>query len=177
VSRLTGDPVGLWAAIRPLAVPVAAAVATTATLGSLYLSEVAGYDPCRLCWVQRAFMYPAAVLLIIAAVTRRTALALVGGGLALIGLPIAVFHRYDQAVGGVGDFCDAANPCALIWVEEFGFVTIPTMAAAGFFAVVVFVALHALDARNSLRSTSTTPSTSPATVGEPSDDPASSTRS
>jgi disulfide bond formation protein DsbB len=141
-SVLSGDRFGLWAALRPLAVEFAAAVAVTATAGSLYLSEVVGYTPCQLCWVQRAFMYPAALALVGAALTRRPVLAWVGGGLAAIGLPIAIFHRYDQAVGGAGGVCDEANPCSLKWVEEFGFVTIPTMAALGFLAIATFVALH-----------------------------------
>ena len=34
-------------------------VAATATLGSLYFSEVAHFVPCRLCWFQRIAMYPA----------------------------------------------------------------------------------------------------------------------
>lgn len=136
VSATIGDRFGALAAIRPVAVPLAAAVATTATAGSLYLSEVAGYDPCRLCWVQRGFMYPAAVLLIIAAVTKLRPAIWLGGLLATIGLPVALFHRYEQSAGEVGGFCDQANPCSLRWVQELGFVTIPTMAAAGFIAVV-----------------------------------------
>lgn len=33
-------------------------VACVATLGSLYLSEILGYEPCKLCWFQRILMYP-----------------------------------------------------------------------------------------------------------------------
>ena len=33
---------------RPLSRPLAAAVTTTCTLGSLYFSEIVGYVPCRL---------------------------------------------------------------------------------------------------------------------------------
>ncbi|MEZ5236155.1 MAG: hypothetical protein R2749_26195 [Acidimicrobiales bacterium] len=39
--------------IGPDATKLALAIATTATLGSLYLSEVANFIPCRLCWIQR----------------------------------------------------------------------------------------------------------------------------
>ena len=42
-------------------------VALVATLGSLYLSEVLGYRPCKLCWYQRIAMYPLALMLGIAA--------------------------------------------------------------------------------------------------------------
>lgn len=33
-------------------------VSLVATLGSLYFSEVRGYEPCELCWYQRILMYP-----------------------------------------------------------------------------------------------------------------------
>lgn len=143
-SAVTGDRVGLLRQLRPVAVELAVAVAVTSTLGSLYLSEVAGFDPCRLCWVQRGFMYPAAILLAVALVTRRRLPLLVAGALAGIGLPISIFHRIEQAAGGFGSLCDQDNPCSLRWVEHFGFVTIPTMAAAGFAAVIALVALASL---------------------------------
>lgn len=149
VSYATGDRLGLWAAIRPLATEFAAAVAVTATAGSLYLSEGAHYTPCRLCWVQRGFMYPAAVLLLLAMITRHAALRLVAGVMAVVGLAVSIFHRYEQAFGGVGDFCEADNPCSLRWVNEFGFLTIPTMAGIGFLTIAVLIGLRHLDDRSS----------------------------
>src|SRR3990167_11056557 len=38
-------------------------VALIATLGSLTYSEILGYDPCKLCWIQRIFMYPQVLVL------------------------------------------------------------------------------------------------------------------
>ena len=67
------DDAGLW---------IAATVALTATLGSLYFSEVAHYVPCRLCWFQRIAMYPLAVVLVIAAVRRDRAVRWYAGPLA-----------------------------------------------------------------------------------------------
>ena len=140
-----GDRTGLLAAVRPAAVELAAAIATTCMLGSLYLSEVVGYEPCRLCWVQRFFMYPASLVLIAAAVTKRRVLVILGGLLALGGLPVSIFHRYEQATGaGGGGFCDPDNPCSLIYVKQFGFITIPTMAGAGFIGILALVAVHLL---------------------------------
>ncbi len=147
VSYATGDRLGLWAAIRPVTTEFAAAVAVTATAGSLYLSEGAHYTPCRLCWIQRGFMYPAAVLLILALITKRAVLRLVAAALAVIGLAVSIFHRYEQAYGGIGDFCEADNPCSLRWVNEFGFLTIPTMAGIGFLTIAVLLGLRHLDDR------------------------------
>ena len=33
-------------------------VSLVATLGSLYFSEIRGFEPCTLCWYQRILMYP-----------------------------------------------------------------------------------------------------------------------
>jgi len=136
------DRLGLLSPIKQWGIGMAATIATVSMMGSLYLSEVANYEPCRLCWIQRGFMYPAALILIAATVTKNRILAVMGGVLALGGLPVALFHRYEQAQGPVGNFCDVAVPCSARWVNEFGFITIPTMAAAGFVSVFMLVAVQ-----------------------------------
>ncbi len=146
-SRLIGDRFLFLNLVEPLRLELIAAVATTAALGSLYLSEGAGFEPCRLCWAQRAAMYPLAVILIGAVIDKRFAsgriaasswLANVVGLVSVVGLGIAVFHRYEQSQGGVGSLCDPAVPCAARWLNHFGFMTIPTMAAIGFATIAVF---------------------------------------
>ena len=41
-------------------------VALVSTLSALFIGEVMGQAPCVLCWFQRAFMFPLAVILAIA---------------------------------------------------------------------------------------------------------------
>ncbi len=142
VDAITSRPLGVIKTIKPISLEMAAAIATTSMLGSLYMSEIANFTPCRLCWVQRYFMYPAAILLIIAVVTKRHTLKWVAFGLSAIGLPVSLYHRYDQASGHGGTFCDVDNPCSVRWVNEFGFITIPTMAAIGFVGVLTLILLH-----------------------------------
>lgn len=130
----------------PYALPVAAAVATVATLGSLYLSEVEGFVPCLLCWVQRGFMYPLAAFLIV--VSFRPVRW--GGPVALLaagaGGLVAVYHYGEQRgwVGGSEQFCDAAAPCTYVWVEQFGFMSIPFMAFSGFLLIALLAGLRML---------------------------------
>ena len=95
VSALIGDRFRVIANLRPVAVELAAAVATTAMVGSLLLSEAIGYVPCLNCWIQRAFMYPSSLLLIASLVTKRTAPARLAGGLSVLGLCVSIFHRYE----------------------------------------------------------------------------------
>src|SRR3990167_477179 len=40
-------------------------LSVSSLLGSLFYSEVALYQPCVLCWYQRIFMYPLAVLVLV----------------------------------------------------------------------------------------------------------------
>lgn len=125
---------GLWPAFS---------VAAVATGGSLYLSEVAGFDPCRLCWIQRGFMYPLAVVLGIAALAGWQRIRWFAIPWALGGAMVASWHvlieRYPDIEGSTS--CDPTNPCSLNWVPWNGYLTIPTMALSGFLAVVVLLAL------------------------------------
>lgn len=126
----------------PLARPLAAAITTTAMLGSLYFSEIVNYVPCRLCWYQRIMMYPLAVILIIAALRRDNKIGWYAVPLATIGASISTYHwlleRFPNLDSGA---CDVTVPCEFIWFQEFGFVTLAFMAFTGFLAVIVFTTL------------------------------------
>ena len=142
VALLTGrGREALHDTIGRQALPLAAVVATVSTLGSLYLSEIADFTPCRLCWVQRGFMYPLAVVLWIAAWRRAHRVWMFAAPYALAGGAVAVYHYLEQRVPSLGDggFCDASVPCTVIWVWRFGFVSIPFMALAGFVLIAALM--------------------------------------
>ena len=126
------------------ALPAAAAAAAVASLGSLFMSEIAGFTPCRLCWLQRGVMYPLAILLLAGLIWRWSWAWMAALPLALAGAGVAFFHYGGQQewFGGSGAFCDAAVPCSDIWVNEFGFITIPFMAFAGFVFIAALCGLH-----------------------------------
>lgn len=118
-------------------------VAATATVGSLLYSEWIGFEPCRLCWFQRIAMYPLAVVLLIGAIRRDLAARFYALPLALIGLAISVWHYLTQMFPSLETgACDIDNPCALRYVEMFGFVSIPFMAGAGFIVVSVLLLFY-----------------------------------
>jgi disulfide bond formation protein DsbB len=135
-------PAAVLDAVAPVALPLAAAVALVSTLGSLYYSEVANFPPCRLCWYQRIGMYPLAVILAVAAWRRDAGVRWYAWPLCLAGGLVSVYHvlveRYPSLESGS---CDPANPCSIIWVERFGYVTIPTMALSGFALIAVLLLL------------------------------------
>jgi disulfide bond formation protein DsbB len=129
--------------LRRLALPLAAVVMTVTTLGSLYYSEIVGYTPCKLCWFQRICAYSLAVILVIAALRRDTAIRPYAVALATIGVPISAYHTWIQwfppATGTA--FCTTEAPCTERWVFELGFVTLPFMALAAFLFTLASMAL------------------------------------
>ncbi|MFZ9985143.1 MAG: disulfide bond formation protein B [Ilumatobacteraceae bacterium] len=140
ILRTTGFGASVIVGFRPFARPLSAAIATTCMLGSLYFSEIVNYKPCRLCWYQRGFMYPLAILLIVFTVIKTARIGRIVVPLAAIGAGISLYHwlleRFpDNLDSGV---CSKDVPCEFIWFELFGFVTLPFMALTGFLAIIVF---------------------------------------
>ena len=134
----------LRAIVGPAALWLAALVALVATTGSLYLSEVAGFVPCALCWYQRIAMYPLVVILGIAAWRNDPGVARYAGPLAGIGALISIYHIGVQRLPGLpSGACSLDTPCSVIYVERFGFVTIPVMALAGFLAILTLLLVYA----------------------------------
>lgn len=131
-------------AIGPVALPLATAVALTCTLGSLYLSEVAKYPPCILCWYQRIAMYPLVVILAVASLRRDRRVGWYVVPQALIGLGISIYHYLiERFPDSVSFSCSADVPCSTVWVWKFHFLSIPAMAGIGFALIITLVLLAA----------------------------------
>lgn len=158
-SEVPAAPEAWWSALRrdlsPMgAVGLAWLVAAVSMGGSLYFSESAGFEPCRLCWYQRGFMYPLVALLAITgwAVYRdgssgpSTWLRRLGMLAALGGAGVATWHWLIERFPSLEETssCDLTNPCSLIWFERLGFITLPYMAFSGFVLIVTLLAFASL---------------------------------
>ena len=119
----------------PLLLPLALAVATVATAGSLYYSEVAGYPPCELCWYQRICMYPLVPVLAVGLWHRGRSAGWYALPLAVVGLGVSAYHYQLQLFDSGSSSCDPSAPCAFQWVDALGFASIPFMAGCGFLAI------------------------------------------
>lgn len=71
-------------------------VALTATLGSLYFSEILHYIPCKLCWYQRILMYPLVIILGIAAVRKERHMYIYALPMSIWGAGISLYHYLMQ---------------------------------------------------------------------------------
>ena len=98
------------AARRDATAPLFAAwgIALASSLAVLFIGEVLGQAPCTLCWFQRAFMFPLAVILGVAFLAGDEGAWRYGLPLAGIGLAIAAWHTLLYA----GVIPEAARPCA-----------------------------------------------------------------
>ena len=75
---------------RPLG--AAWAIALLSSLAVLFVGEVMGQAPCDLCWFQRSFMFPLAIILGIAAFRSDRAVVPYGLALAFGGSLVALYH-------------------------------------------------------------------------------------
>lgn len=145
----------VFGAFRGLELWLAFGVAATATLGSLYLSEIAHLIPCTFCWYQRIAMYPLVILLGIAAWRTDHGIRIYAATLAVVGGAIAAYHRLVQYFPDLGgSTCSTGVPCTAAYFTEFGFVTIPYMAVSGF---LLILALLWMDRANSPASRASLP--------------------
>jgi len=124
-------------------------IATSATLAVLFFGEVMHYPICTLCWYQRIFMMPLAVILPLGLFPFDPRVVRYGLPLAVIGGLIAVFHQL-LVMGIIPDSikpCTQGVPCSTTVVTWFGFLTIPLL------SVLAFLTIAALLLAARLRST------------------------
>ena len=117
-------------------------IALTATLGSLYFSDVADFIPCRLCWFQRIAMYPLALILFLAVLARDRRGAYYALGLPVVGAVVSLWHLYIEAnPDAESPACRIGAPCSTKWIDQFGYMTIPLLALTAFAAIATLLVL------------------------------------
>ncbi|WP_214747782.1 disulfide oxidoreductase [Exiguobacterium sp. s189] len=114
-------------------------VALTATLGSLYFSEIREFVPCELCWIQRIFMYPLTIILGIAVFTDDRAVRKYVLPLTIIGGIVSLYHYLVQKVPGFAEIqpCAQGVPCSGQYINWLGFITIPFLALTAFTLITI----------------------------------------
>lgn len=114
-------------------------VSLTATMGSLFFSEIRGYEPCELCWIQRIFMYPLVLILGIAYVQKNSRIALTTAAFSLIGAMISLYHYGLQKVSFMSEKAPSCGrvSCTGEYINIFGFITIPFLALIAFVIIAI----------------------------------------
>jgi disulfide bond formation protein DsbB len=93
-------------------------------------------------------MYPLSIITLLAALAADHRVARYLLPLPIVGAGIAVYHLLvENRVIEQTKACLLSAPggCATKWIEEFGYVTIPTLALTGFALAFAFLLLAALE--------------------------------
>jgi disulfide bond formation protein DsbB len=124
-----------------------------ATLGSLFFSDVMGYQPCVLCWYQRICMYPLVVILFIGFIRRDPHAIWYAAPLAIVGWCISFYHNllYYNILPHSFKLCVSGVSCTTRYVEWLGFVTIPLLALIAFSVIIVCLVCFARSAHMNAR--------------------------
>lgn len=113
------------------------AMATGASLGSLFFSQVMELPPCSLCWYQRVFMFPLALVLLVGVFTGDRGVTRYALPLSIGGWLVALWHvlLHMGIVPESATPCSQGVSCADVQLELFGFASIPVMSFAAFTAI------------------------------------------
>ena len=119
-------------------------IALTATLGSLFFSEVMEFEPCRLCWYQRILMYPLVLIYFVGAFDKYLQGKKYARPFIILGLCFSFYHLLLQW----GILPESAAPCvegiscSSYYIKWLGFITIPTLSFTAFFLLFLFSLLE-----------------------------------
>jgi len=116
-------------------------IATASTLGSLFFSEIMELTPCILCWYQRIFMFPLAIILIIGLYPVDKNVVRYAIPVATIGLLFTVYHclLFFGVIPESLQPCSQGVSCKDANMVLFGFLPIPLLSLASFSSIVILL--------------------------------------
>ena len=116
-------------------------IAAVSTLGSLFFSEVMELIPCVLCWYQRIFLFPLAIILLIGLFPVDKKVVNYALPLAIIGLLFTVYHSllFFGVIPENLQPCSQGVSCTDDNMELFGFLPIPLLALIAFLMIIILL--------------------------------------
>lgn len=118
-------------------------IASIATIGSLFFSEVMLFPPCVMCWYQRILMYPLVVILGLALFPLDTNVTKYALPLTYIGLFFAIYHNllYYKILPESVQPCSQGVSCTSDYIHWFGFITIQLLSLVAFAIILILLIL------------------------------------
>ena len=119
------------------------AIALVASLSVLFIGEILGQTPCVLCWFQRAFMFPLAIVLGLGLWWQDQNVGRYGIALALGGAVVALWHMglYAGLIPEKIQPCSASGPSCTDANQSVLGIPIPLMALVSFALIGALCAL------------------------------------
>lgn len=114
-------------------------ISLSATLGSLFFSEIMQFVPCSMCWYQRIFMYPLVFIFLINLLYPDDKVFKYTFILILIGFLFSIYHNLLM-FGIISEDmvpCVQGIPCSTIYLNWFGFITIPLLSFVAYFLLFI----------------------------------------
>jgi disulfide bond formation protein DsbB len=113
-------------------------VASVATLGSLFFSEIMELPPCALCWYQRVFMFPLVIILLVGLFPFDKSIIKYALPLASAGWGFAFYHYlvYSGFIPESIQPCSQGVSCSETYLDLFGFLTIPMLSLISFSIII-----------------------------------------
>jgi disulfide bond formation protein DsbB len=107
-------------------------------------SQIIGFPPCELCWIQRIFIFPQPLLAFIAIRANERGIMKYLLSLSIIGGCVALYHSYVQWGGNVSLApCVAeGGECAKVFVLSHGYITIPFMSFTVFAYLIALAVVY-----------------------------------
>ncbi|MBI2032248.1 MAG: disulfide bond formation protein B [Candidatus Levybacteria bacterium] len=130
--------------IKKYILPFVFIISASATLGSLYFSEVMKLPPCSLCWYQRAMMYPIPLVMVVGLFRNDKNSVFFALPLAIVGLIIATYHNllYYHLIPESVQPCTTGISCTIKQIEWFGFISIPLLSLTAFGVIIASLLLY-----------------------------------
>jgi disulfide bond formation protein DsbB len=138
---LQRDSMSIEGKISPTIVFLCFLVASVATLGSLFFSEIMEFVPCTMCWYQRIFMYPLVIIFLIHLLYPDEKLFKYSIGIVAVGLIFALYHNLLM-FGIIPESsvpCTSGVPCSTEYINWFGFINIPLLSLVSY--LILFLLL------------------------------------
>jgi len=108
---------------------------------SLFYSEVVGFLPCNLCWIQRIFLFPQVVLFGMAYFKKDKKVAHYSFPLLVVGFFVAIYQNFIYYFGGNSAPCDSSGvSCVQRLISEFGgYISFPMLSLITFIALMTIL--------------------------------------
>ena len=116
-------------------------VASIATLGSLFFSEIMQFVPCSMCWYQRIFMYPLVLIFLVNLLYPDDKVFKYAISLVVVGLFFAIYHNllmFDIIPESVVP-CVQGIPCSTVYINWFDFITIPLLSLIAYLMLFILL--------------------------------------
>ena len=127
-------------------------IASTATMGSLFFSEVMGFIPCNMCWYQRIFIYPLVFIFLTALLYPDDKVFKYAITIVVVGLLFSIYHNLlmfdiipESAVP-----CTSGVPCSTEYINWFGFINIPLLSLIAYL-MLFFLLIFANKIKNQIK--------------------------